>query len=62
MSQHEGLLEADVLVASGNIITIDATGQYKDLFEAFPNSLVCSLLRSGIASSFCRLGCLSSTI
>lgn len=36
---HEGLLEADVLVASGEIVTITATNEYKDLFEALPNSL-----------------------
>jgi len=36
---HEGLLEADILVASGKVITISATNEYADLFAALPNSL-----------------------
>jgi len=35
---HEGLLEADVLVASGEVITASAT-QHPELFKALPNSL-----------------------
>jgi FAD/FMN-containing dehydrogenase len=36
---HEGLLEADILVASGKVITVSATNEYADLFAAIPNSL-----------------------
>jgi FAD/FMN-containing dehydrogenase len=36
---HEGLLEADILVASGKVITASPTNEYADLFAALPNSL-----------------------
>jgi len=36
---HEGLLEADVLLPSGEVVTAKPTGDYEDLFKALPNSL-----------------------
>lgn len=36
---HEGLLEADVLLASGEIVTAGPTGEHAELFRALPNSL-----------------------
>jgi len=36
---HEGLLEADVLLASGDVVTVSPTGEYAELFNAIPNSL-----------------------
>jgi len=35
---HEGLLEADILVASGDVITVSPSN-HADLFKAIPNSL-----------------------
>lgn len=36
---HEGLLEADILVASGDVLTVRPEGEHKELFKAIPNSL-----------------------
>jgi FAD/FMN-containing dehydrogenase len=36
---HDGLLEADILVASGEVLTLTPNNEYKDLFHAIPNSL-----------------------
>jgi FAD/FMN-containing dehydrogenase len=36
---HEGLIEADILLASGDVVTVKPEGQYSDLFYAIPNSL-----------------------
>lgn len=36
---HEGLLECDVLLASGEVVTAKPEGEYADLFAAVPNSL-----------------------
>lgn len=36
---HEGLLEADVLLASGEVVTVGPTGEHAELFRAIPNSL-----------------------
>lgn len=36
---HEGLLEADLLVASGEVITVRPEGEHAELFRAIPNSL-----------------------
>jgi len=36
---HEGLLEADVLLASGEVVTAGPSGEHADLFRAIPNSL-----------------------
>jgi len=36
---HEGLLEADILLASGDVVTLKPGGEYEDLFHAVPNSL-----------------------
>ena len=35
---HDGLLEADVLLPSGDIVTCTANNEYADLFNALPNS------------------------
>lgn len=35
---HDGLIEADVLLPDGKIITVDGNNRYKDLFYALPNS------------------------
>jgi len=35
---HDGLIEADVLLADGSIVTCSADNQYGDLFRALPNS------------------------
>ncbi len=35
---HDGLIEADVLLPDGKIVTVDSRGKYKDLFYALPNS------------------------
>lgn len=36
---HEGLLQADILVASGEVLTVSADSEHADLFSAIPNSL-----------------------
>lgn len=36
---HEGLLEADLLLASGKVVTVKPEGEFQDLFQALPNSL-----------------------
>ncbi|CAD7948413.1 unnamed protein product [Amoebophrya sp. A25] len=36
---HEGLVEADILLGNGRVVTISADNEYKDLFRAVPNSL-----------------------
>jgi len=36
---HEGLLEADILLASGEVVTISSQGEYAELFHGVPNSL-----------------------
>lgn len=36
---HEGLIEADVLIASGEVITATPDGEHAELFRALPNSL-----------------------
>jgi FAD/FMN-containing dehydrogenase len=36
---HEGLLEADILLGSGDVVTVRPEGEYADLFKAIPNSL-----------------------
>lgn len=36
---HDGLLEADILLASGDIVTLRPTGEYAELFHHVPNSL-----------------------
>lgn len=36
---HEGLIEADMLLATGKVVTIRPEGEYADLFKAVPNSL-----------------------
>jgi FAD/FMN-containing dehydrogenase len=36
---HDGLLEADILLASGEVVTVKPEGEYADLFRAIPNSL-----------------------
>jgi len=36
---HEGLLEADMLLATGEVVTLRPDGPYADLFKAVPNSL-----------------------
>lgn len=35
---HNGLLEADVLLSNGKVVTCTAQNKYKDLFYALPNS------------------------
>ncbi len=35
---HEGILEMEVLLANGDVITCTPDNEYKDLFFAFPNS------------------------
>jgi len=35
---HDALLEADVLLPGGDIVTCTATNEYADLFRALPNS------------------------
>ena len=35
---HDGLIEADVLLPSGKIVTVRADNEYADLFNALPNS------------------------
>jgi FAD/FMN-containing dehydrogenase len=35
---HDGLLEADVLLPGGTVVTATATNDYSDLFRALPNS------------------------
>lgn len=35
---HDGLIEADVLLPSGRIVTCTATNEHADLFHALPNS------------------------
>jgi len=36
---HDSLIEADILLASGDMVTASAEGQHADLFRALPNSL-----------------------
>jgi FAD/FMN-containing dehydrogenase len=36
---HEGLLEADMLLPSGEVVTISPKGEYAELFSTVPNSL-----------------------
>jgi len=36
---HEGLLEADILLASGDVITVRPEGEHAELFRTIPNSL-----------------------
>lgn len=36
---HEGLLEADLLLASGEVVTVRPEGEFSELFRALPNSL-----------------------
>merc|ERR1712241_1097897 len=36
---HEALLEADILLASGDVITVKPVGEHSELFRAIPNSL-----------------------
>jgi FAD/FMN-containing dehydrogenase len=36
---HEGLIEADILLASGEVVTAKPECEYADLFKAVPNSL-----------------------
>eukprot|EP00928_Gymnodinium_smaydae_P078764 TRINITY_DN62847_c0_g1_i1.p1 TRINITY_DN62847_c0_g1~~TRINITY_DN62847_c0_g1_i1.p1 ORF type:complete len:534 (-),score=102.59 TRINITY_DN62847_c0_g1_i1:287-1888(-) len=36
---HDGLIEADILLASGEIVTVSPKGEYAELFKAIPNSL-----------------------
>lgn len=35
---HDGLVEADVLLPTGRVVTASATNEYADLFNALPNS------------------------
>jgi FAD/FMN-containing dehydrogenase len=35
---HDGLIEADVLLPGGTVVTCTATNEYSDLFHALPNS------------------------
>jgi FAD/FMN-containing dehydrogenase len=35
---HDGLVEADVLLPNGSVVTCSATGEHADLFNALPNS------------------------
>lgn len=36
---HDGLIEADILLASGDVVTISAEGEHAELFRLLPNSL-----------------------
>jgi FAD/FMN-containing dehydrogenase len=36
---HEGLMEADILLASGDVVRVGPEGEYAELFRAIPNSL-----------------------
>lgn len=36
---HEGLVEADILLASGEVVTVSPKGKHAELFKAIPNSL-----------------------
>lgn len=36
---HDGLLEADILLASGEVVTVSPDNEHADLFWAIPNSL-----------------------
>uniref|UniRef100_A0A7S4SXR8 Delta(24)-sterol reductase n=2 Tax=Alexandrium monilatum TaxID=311494 RepID=A0A7S4SXR8_9DINO len=36
---HDGLIEADILLASGEVVTARPTGEHAELFRAIPNSL-----------------------
>lgn len=36
---HEGLLEADILLASGDVVIVRPGGEHAELFRAIPNSL-----------------------
>ena len=35
---HESVLDMDVLTGDGEVVTVDATGEHRDLFFGFPNS------------------------
>ncbi|HET9077614.1 MAG TPA: FAD-binding oxidoreductase, partial [Acidimicrobiales bacterium] len=35
---HESVLEMDILTGAGEVLTVDATGEHRDLFHGFPNS------------------------
>jgi FAD/FMN-containing dehydrogenase len=35
---HESVLEMDILTGAGDVLTVDGTGEHRDLFYGFPNS------------------------
>ena len=53
---HDGLLEAEVLLPDGKIISCDRYNQYSDLFHALPNSYgtLGYILKAKIKASCCK--------